>query len=118
MIDSNSNKAIYLQIADFIQNNILQAIFNEGEKISSVREMAAQIGVNPNTIMRAYTHLQQIGIINNKRGVGFFVAPNAAQIIRERWRKAFIEEEWPAILNKMNLLGIELNDLEGVDVTI
>lgn len=114
MMNFHSNKAIYLQIVDFIQNNILSGNYKEGDRISSIREIAVQMGVNPNTIMRSYTYLQQNNIIKNKRGVGYFIEPGAVQNIQDKWKKDFIEKEWPAILQKMELLNINLSDLKNI----
>jgi len=72
-MEFNKNQAIYLQIAEVICENILSLNWKVSEKISSVREFAAMMEVNPNTVMRTYTYLQDKGIIYNKRGIGFFV---------------------------------------------
>ncbi|MCK5673954.1 MAG: GntR family transcriptional regulator, partial [Spirochaetales bacterium] len=67
-------KAIYIQIADKIADNILSERWKEEERIPSVREMAVNMEVNPNTIARTYTYLQDMQIITNKRGIGYFVS--------------------------------------------
>lgn len=72
-------KAIYMQIADYICESILAAELKGGDRIQSVREMAAQVEVNPNTVARTFTYLQEKEIIFNKRGVGYFVAEDALE---------------------------------------
>ena len=71
------SKAIYLQIADRICDEILLGQFGEEERIPSVREYAAIVEVNANTVMRSFDYLQSQNIIYNKRGIGYFVAPGA-----------------------------------------
>ena len=107
-MEFKKNQSIYLQIAEHICEQILTRNWEEGEKISSVRELAANIEVNPNTIMRTYSHLQDEGIIQNKRGIGYFVADGAPESILELQRKEFIDEELPLIFKKMKLLKIDM----------
>ena len=75
------SKAIYLQIADRICDEILLGQFGEEERIPSVREYAAIVEVNANTVMRSFDYLQSQNIIYNKRGIGYFVAPGARELI-------------------------------------
>ena len=69
-MEFKEKQAIYLQIGEHISETILRKQWEEGEKIPSVREMAMSIEVNPNTVMRTYSYLQDRGIIFNKRGIG------------------------------------------------
>lgn len=103
---------IFEQIADHICNSILSRLFGAGDKVPSVRQMAADLQVNPNTMMRAYTHLQEQGILCNRRGIGFFVAEEAPAIILDRERERFLRTEVPSLFETMNRLGIEIADLE------
>ena len=73
-MEFNSNKSIYLQICDAICEQILSGRLGPDERIPSVREYGAEIGVNPNTIMRSYEKLTADGIIYNKRGIGYFIS--------------------------------------------
>ena len=111
-MEFKKNQSIYLQIVDFVRENIMTGTFPAGVKISSVREMAAQIGVNPNTVMRSYTQLQDSEIIYNKRGVGFFVNEKAADKIRKKMKSDFLSNELPAIIKKMKMLDVDISELE------
>ena len=71
------------------------------------------MGVNPNTVMRTFDYLQGEEIIFNRRGVGYFVAGDAKEKIMALQRKEFLEEELPLIRQKMQLLGISINELEN-----
>ena len=110
-MDFNQNKLIYLQIADSICEKILQGEYLPDSRILSVRELGVNLGVNPNTIARVYDHLQGMEIIYNKRGIGYFVSPDAPQKIIQLQREEFIKNELPAIVKKMKLLGIPLEVL-------
>ena len=72
-------KGIYQQIADQIRDRILAGEWRGGERIPSVRELATSIGVNPNTVNKSYQALLDRGIIENQRGIGYFVAFDAQQ---------------------------------------
>ena len=106
-MEFNSNKPIYLQICDAICEQILSGELRPDERIPSVREYGAEIGVNPNTIMRSYEKLTVDGVIYNRRGIGYFTSPDARESVLEIQRKDFMENELPDILKRMALLGID-----------
>ncbi|MBE6252064.1 MAG: GntR family transcriptional regulator [Bacteroidales bacterium] len=106
-MDFHGEKPIYLQIADVFCENILSGSLKADERIPSVREYGADIGVNPNTVMRVYEKLTADGIIYNKRGIGYFVSADARDKILEAQRADFLEKEVPAIRRKMELLGLD-----------
>lgn len=105
------NKPIYVQIADNICERILSGEIKPMDRISSVREWGAAIGVNPNTVARSYELLAARGIIFNQRGIGFFVAGDAIDQIQDSERRKFIEEELPAFINRAQLLGIDIKKI-------
>ena len=104
-MDFHGEKPIYLQIAEVFCENILSGQLKADDRIPSVREYGAEIGVNPNTVMRVYEKLTADGIIYNKRGIGYFVSAEARKKIQEAQKAEFLEKEVPAILRKMELLG-------------
>lgn len=110
-MEFNSNKSIYLQICDSIYERILCGDLKPDERIPSVREYGAEIGVNPNTIMRSYEKLTSEGVIYNKRGIGYFTATDARERVLAAEKKQFLEEELPMIIRRMNLLGISKEDI-------
>ena len=110
-MDFNEHKPIYLQISDAICEKIIDGTLPPEERIPSVREYAASLGVNPNTVFRTYEYLESIDAIYNKRGVGFFVSIGAKDRIVSVHKRHFMEEELPVILKKMELLNIKPNDI-------
>ena len=106
-MEFNSNRSIYLQICDAICEQILSGTLRPDERIPSVREYGAEIGVNPNTILRSYEKLTADGIIYNKRGIGYFISPDALETVLEAQCKDFLENELPQILKRMKLLGLD-----------
>ncbi len=111
-MDFKSNEAIYLQIADYVSEHILLGRWAVNEKIPSVRELAADLQVNPNTVMRTYEHLQQSGLIFNKRGIGFFVAEKAVKQINKQQRERFLTRDLPGFFKNIYLLGISLEEIK------
>lgn len=107
-----NNKAIYLQIADTLCDGILSGIYSEGERLPSVREYAATMQVNPNTMMRTYDHLSGQGLISNRRGIGFFVEPGAAAIVREKRVQDLLENEIYDMFRQLELLGVTPEELK------
>jgi GntR family transcriptional regulator len=110
-MEFREDQAIYLQIADLFLENILLKKWNSGDRIPSVREMAVNIEVNPNTVMRTFNYLQEKGIIHNKRGIGYFVADDGFEISKNIKKEDFISKELPRLFNAMSLLSLTMDDL-------
>ena len=108
MMQFSDDKPIWRQIYDLIAMRILSDEWPEGSRIVSVRELAQEVGVNPNTVMRSYERLDGDGIIFNRRGIGFFVAEGAKEHIREIERRKFLDEELPKLSERLNLLGLTI----------
>lgn len=106
------SKAIYLQIADRICDEILLGQYKEGERIPSVREYAAVVEVNANTTMRSFEYLQSQDIIFNKRGIGYFVAPGAVKLILSLRRETFLKEEVEYFFKQLYTLNISMEEVE------
>ena len=111
-MEFKEKQSIYLQIGDHICENILAGIWSEGEKIPSTRELAAEIEVNPNTVVRTFSYLEDMGVILKKRGIGYFVTETAEGIILKKKKKNFIKLQLPNIFKTMDLLKISRADLE------
>jgi GntR family transcriptional regulator len=105
------SQAIYLQIADYVCEKILLKEWPPGARILSVRELAVQLEVNPNTVMRTYEFLQQRSIIYNQRGIGFFAAEDAIRQATQYRKEVFIEKDLPQLFRSLFLLGIDPEDL-------
>ena len=106
------NKPIYLQIADRIMDEILNNTYLEGERIPSVREYAATVEVNANTVVKSFDYLQSDEIIFNKRGLGYFVAEGAVQKILSNRKDTFLNDELPEIFVKLKQLDISMNEVQ------
>ena len=108
------NQTIYMQIADHVSEQILRGDLQAGDKIPSVRELAATIEVNPNTVMRTFTYLQDQAIIFNKRGIGYFVSDDAFKITQKMKKEIFIQQYLPDFFKMMDLLKMDFKDLEKI----
>lgn len=111
-MEFRENEAIYLQIADYAGENILLGKWGLNEKISSVRDLAVELQVNPNTVMRAYEFLQGKEVIVNKRGIGFFVEVDAVQKIKSYRKERFLGQELPEFFRNISLLDISMMEIE------
>ena len=107
-----TNNPIYLQIGDRICENIIREKWAEGAKIPSVRDMAVESEVNPNTIMRTYSYLQEKGIIFNRRGIGYFVSEKALNTAKGLKQQEFLNQDLPIVFRVMDLLDLSVSDLE------
>lgn len=104
--------AIYLQIVDYICEKILLKKWKTGERIPSVRELAVQLEVNPNTVMRTFEFLQGQNIIQNQRGIGYFVSADAIKNVTQYRKTEFIDKELPHFFRSLFLLGMDLDELK------
>lgn len=106
------SRAIYLQIADRICDDILLGQYEEEGRIPSVREYASIVEVNANTVMRSYEYLQSQEVIYNKRGIGFFVASGAKALIHSLRKEQFLKEEVDGFFRQLYTLGISIKEVE------
>ena len=105
------SKAIYLQIAERICDEIISNQYQEDARIPSVREYAAIVEVNANTVMRSYDYLQSQEIIYNKRGIGYFVSIGAREKILSLRKDFFLKEEMEYFFKQIYTLGFSEKEL-------
>ena len=111
-MEFKENPAIYIQIAEYVCEQVLLKKWKLGEKIISIRDLAVVMEVNPNTVQRAYDLLQQQSIIINKRGIGYFAEEEALERILHFRREQFMENELPVFLRNVYLLQIDIKDIK------
>lgn len=110
-MEFKNNEAIYLQIAGLVCDNILTGKWLAGQKILSVRDLAVELEVNPNTVMRSYELLQEQEIVYNKRGQGLFVAENGRERVVAFRKESFIRQNLPEFFKNLYLLGISIDEI-------
>ena len=111
-MEFKDSKGIFQQIADNICDKIISGEFQVGSKIPSVREYAAAVGVNQNTIMRTFMELQRENIISNQRGIGFFVTESAPQQIINLRKEEFFSLYLPEFIRQVKLLNLTKEELK------
>lgn len=110
-MEFSDNKPIYRQIVDHAFNHIIDGQWPPGERIPSVRELAADLGVNSRTVLKAMDTLQNGQIIIPKRGMGFILAPDAMAKVTDARRREFFERTVPAMVEEMQRLNISTSEL-------
>ena len=110
-MDFQSTKGIFLQIAENLCHQILAGALKAGDRVPSVRDLAAEFEVNRNTVLRTYALLDDAGVFDNKRGVGFFVSENAIELILATEKAEFFNRDLPAFIEKVKMLQLTENDL-------
>jgi DNA-binding transcriptional regulator YhcF (GntR family) len=111
-MEFGDHKTIFLQIRDWLVDQILTGKLAPGDRVPSVRELAADIEVNRNTVMRSYALMEQEGIIDNRRGIGFFVSDQARQRLATDEKANFIRDELPKLVHQAKVLRLTLADFE------
>lgn len=110
-MDFKEPTAIYQQIADYGLDQVLNGNWTQEERIPSVRSLAGEVGVNPNTVMRAFDYLDREGIIFNQRGRGFFVASDGLKKAKSLRKEQFILNTLPQLASDLELLNISPKEL-------
>ena len=113
-MEFRDNQAVYLQIVDYVCEQILTKNWKADEKIISIRDLAIELQVTPNTVQRSYDFIQQMDIITNQRGVGFFLEKDAIKKILIYKRNEFVSRELPIVFKNMHLLKIDLKEIESL----
>ncbi len=111
-MEFREQQAIYLQIADYVCEQILLQKWLPNDRILSVRELAVELQVNPNTVMRTYEFLQGQEIVFNKRGIGYFVSEDAQNKILAYRKAQFLTDDLPVFFRNMYLLGVGMEEIE------
>jgi len=105
----NTDKPVYLQLVEQIQAGIISGKYKPGDKLPSVRDLATQATVNPNTMQRAMTELERDGLVYSNRTIGRFITSDEDLIAQ--LKKRYITQLVQEFLDKMKLLNIELNEI-------
>lgn len=111
MMEFSDNKPIYRQIVDYAFNCIIDGTWAAGARIPSVRELAANLGVNTRTVLKAMEDLQDMAVIESRRGMGFILLGDAVTKVTDARRREFFNVSLPALLEEMERLGITKEEL-------
>lgn len=106
-----TDRPIYLQIADSLTDDILAGRYPPDTRIPSVRELSTMMQVNVNTAMRAVEQLERNNIIYNRRGLGYFTAANAVELIARQRRDEFFQHEIDYFFNRLSQIGMDSVEL-------
>jgi GntR family transcriptional regulator len=107
----NDSQPIYWQLKDRTVAMILDGTLAEGEALPSVRNVASEFQLNPITVSKSYQALVDEGLVEKRRGLGMFVCEGARRKLVESERAKFLNEEWPAMLSRIEQLGLSIEEL-------
>ncbi len=107
----NDSQPIYRQLRDRVVAMILDGVLKEGDPLPSVRTVAAELRVNPLTVLKGYQQLVEEGLVETRRGRGMFINAGARNLLLQGERERFLGEEWPRIYARIQRLGLRPEDL-------
>ena len=107
----NDSQPIYRQLRDRVVAMILDGLLGEGDPLPSVRTVASESRVNPLTVLKAYQHLVEEGLVEKRRGLGMFVRADVKRILLKDEREKFLAEQWPQVRAVIRRLGLTPTDL-------
>jgi GntR family transcriptional regulator len=107
----NDTTPIYRQLKDRVVGMMLDGVLKAGDALPSVRQVAAEYQLNPITVSRAYQELVDEQLVEKRRGIGMYVSEGASEKLLASERERFMREEWPALLERIRRLGLDLDDL-------
>jgi GntR family transcriptional regulator len=106
-LDWNDAQPIYRQLRDRVVAMMLDGELREGDPIPSVRQVAADLRVNPLTVLKSYQSLADEKLIEKRRGLGMFVRPGARELLLADERERFLNTEWPRVVETIQRLGLD-----------
>ena len=109
--DWNDSTPIYKQLKDRVIGMMLDGALKPGDALPSVRQVAADFQLNPITVSRAYQELVDDQLVEKRRGIGMYVIEGASDKLLASERERFVREEWPAMVERIRRLGLDLNQL-------
>jgi GntR family transcriptional regulator len=115
MDDFHASQPIFVQIRQRLIEMILRRQVNEGDALPSVRQIAADLSVNPLTVTKAFEALVDIGVVEKRRGLGMFVTDGARPALLAHEREKFLKEDWPRIAAQIKALDLDIKDLVDKD---
>ena len=101
-----SDSPIFQQIVEHLEEQVIRGELLAEERVPAVRDFALEVEVNPNTVMRSFLELEEAGVFFKKRGLGYFLSPDAKEKILRRRKKHFLDRELPEVVRTMHLLGV------------
>ncbi|NHZ38320.1 GntR family transcriptional regulator [Massilia rubra] len=107
----NDNTPIYRQLKEKVIGMMLDGALKAGDALPSVRQVAAEYQLNPITVSRAYQELVDEELVEKRRGIGMYVTEGASEKLLASERERFMREEWPAMLERIRRLGLDLDQL-------
>jgi GntR family transcriptional regulator len=107
----NDNTPIYRQLKEQIVTMILDGVVKPGGMLPSVRQIAADYQLNPITVSRAYQELVDETLVEKRRGLGMYVTEWAPEKLLASERERFLREEWPAVIERVQRLGLKIDEL-------
>jgi GntR family transcriptional regulator len=107
----NDSQPIYWQLKERTVAMILDGTLAEGEALPSVRTVASEFQLNPITVSKSYQALVDEGLVEKRRGLGMFVREGARKQLIGSERAKFLNEEWPAMLARIEQLGLSIDEL-------
>ncbi|MDH3788129.1 MAG: GntR family transcriptional regulator [Xanthomonadales bacterium] len=113
----NDSQPIYWQLKERTVAMILDGTLDEGEALPSVRTVASEFHLNPITVSKSYQALVDDGLVEKRRGLGMFVKTGARKSLVASERNKFLTDEWPAMLSRIEQLGLNIEDLLKAAVT-
>lgn len=102
---------IYLQLKERVVAMMLDGVLKPGDALPSVRQVAADFQLNPITVSRAYQELADEALVEKRRGLGMYVTEGAPEKLLASERERFLREEWPAVLVRIERLGLRVEEL-------
>ena len=111
MLTWDHHSPIYQQLAQRLSASLLDGELAEGQAMPSVRALASRYLLNPLTVNRALQALGDDGLLETRRGLGFYVRPGARERLRQAERERFLNTEWPVLRARLRRLGLTANDL-------
>lgn len=112
-INWNNKEPIYIQLRDRLVELIMDGVLTEGDALPSVRQISSEQRINPITVSKAFQILVDENLVEKKRGLGMYVLSGAKEKLFTEEKSKFLEQEWPQIAERIERLGLEIDEFLG-----
>ena len=110
-VEWSDGAPIYRQLKERVVAMLLDGVLKPGDALPSVRQVAAEYQLNPITVSRAYQELADEQLVEKRRGLGMYVTEGANARLLQSERERFLREEWPLVLERIQRLGLSIEEL-------
>jgi GntR family transcriptional regulator len=110
-LDRQSQVPFYRQIVDIVLSGVAAGVLSPGDQLPTIRDLAVKLGINPNTVVKAYSQLQLLGVLDTQQGSGVFVRPNSERAMPKAEKRRALEALCQDFVARAQLQNLSIDEI-------